>query len=360
VFLTTHALPSLVNIQLAHGVQEREDLEKEDAEGKPLKTLSFGVSEPDGCGQDMVKEIARKPMSQLLPPWSVRLQILGVLLVAGLLHFMVSGLEVASVMVLELEFGWNASRAGVITGITFLLGLPLRRLLNMAKGSGASDAKTVAVVRSLLLINALSCVLLFRWLCQALAPGKPGGVVCVGLLLIGDMLFYNSAMFAQALLRGIAMQCAQDPGEGPFDITNIVLGWAVFVDLVARPIGAPLARARLASAAGRDGYALQQLVVLVIAWACAEVLVLHHRADTAAGPGGNAGSGAPYDAVHHNGGQLNEDELKMLPRDSCSASVLSDQDSHLGDVQSGSFTIPSATVGKTHSSCRDVDPNQDS
>merc|ERR1712080_413654 len=109
---------------------------------------------------------------------------------------------------------------------------------------------------------------------MGVSPGAPKGPICVGLLLGADLLFYSSIMFTQALLRGLAMQRAQPPGEGPLDVTNICMGWATMVDLLARTAGAPLARHRLASSSGRNGYGLQQLVVLVIAWTLAEATVL--------------------------------------------------------------------------------------
>jgi len=81
-------------------------------------------------------------------------------------------------------------------------------------------------------------------------------------------------MFTQSLLRGLALQQAQLPGQGPFDATNIFMGWALAVDLIASTLGAPLARWRLASTSGRNGYALQQLCVLFVACGFIETLVL--------------------------------------------------------------------------------------
>lgn len=277
VFLSICKLPDLASFKNEDGPHGTKDTEfQEDAEGRPLKNRSAPeLVEPGRGDLQSVEDSAAGFTSRLrLPPWHIQIRFYGVLLIACLLHFGASGLEVASVMVLEVEFGWNPSRAGFVTGITFLAGIPLRRLLNKATGTGNSEAKTVATIRLLLAINALSCVLLFRQLCLMLGSGAWSELLCIIALLMADLLFYSSVMFAQALIRGMAMQCAQAPGEGLLDATNFIFFWAVMVDLIARTTGAPFARARLSSAAGRDGYALQQLVILGVAWVFAEAMVL--------------------------------------------------------------------------------------
>mmetsp|Transcript_36879 Transcript_36879/g.68904 ORF Transcript_36879/g.68904 Transcript_36879/m.68904 type:complete len:611 (-) Transcript_36879:180-2012(-) len=317
VLVSAQGLPDLSGFkpdqQISAGKLEAEA----DGEGKPLKNISAQDLAEQACaGPDTPEDSAAQtaPVSRL-PPCHNILRICGVLLTANLLHFMASGLEVVSVMVLEVEFGWNAARAGFVVGITFLCGLPLRRLLMRAKGEGASEAKTAGLIRWLLVITAGSCVLLFRQWCRLFGSSALGQFACVAFLLLADLLFYSSVMFAQSMVRGIAMQCVQAPGEGPFDFTNFWMGWAIMVDLVSRTSGPPLARARLSSAAGRDGYAVQQLLVLSLAWLCAEAMVLRRRADGSRGFCKNSNSAASDQSlgqIPENANDDSQDEIQML------------------------------------------------
>lgn len=353
VLVSAPGLPDLSNFKLDQEISMAKVESGGDVEGNPLKSISSQEIAEQACsGTDSHEDPAAQNTRKFrLPPRPIQIRICGVLLTACLLHFMASGLEVVSVMVLEVEFGWNAARAGFIVGITFLCGLPLRRLLMRAKGDGASEAKTAGVIRWLLIITAGSCVLLFRYWSRLFGHGALGEFTSVAFLLLADLLFYSSIMFAQSLLRGIAMQFVQAPGEGPFDMTNFMFGWSVVVDLVSRTIGPPLARARLSSAAGRDGYAVQQLLVLGIAWVSAEALVLRHREDCSKShrkPNESAASGMSLGQTSENGSSCAQDEMEMLQADfegsaEANLSVMKRDPAYM---HSREMTPPSMVVGK--------------
>jgi hypothetical protein len=198
---------------------------------------------------------------------STKVLMLSALTFAMLRAFTVSGLEVATAMLLEVEYHWGMVASGIAIGLTFLGCIPARMALLANKHRMSLRSQT----RVFLLVALLSTLLLFDLPC---AIGKEiWRWWCTALLLVGDTLIYPSLMFSSSPIEGVALE--RTPKVGFWNDNNFVMATAIVVECFGRGAGPPVARF-LIDIGGRDAYAAQQLVVVLIAWLIAEIGVFRN------------------------------------------------------------------------------------
>lgn len=168
---------------------------------------------------------------------------------------MVSALEAATSLIIEIEFSWNIKDVGLAVSMTFFIGLPFALLLNITRESGLitearlmSGAAVTSVVASLLLFPSIS-------LARAL---EAHGLSAVGSVLVADCFIFTSRYLANGIIDGLAVQSSL---PGTFcSMENFRLFESLLQDSLARFIGPILAR-YLISSHGRQAYSIMQLCV---------------------------------------------------------------------------------------------------
>lgn len=168
---------------------------------------------------------------------------------------MVSALEAATALIIEMEFGWNIKDVGLAISMTFFIGLPFALLLNIPRRKGMiseamllSSASLTSVVASVLLFPSIS-------LARAFATN---GMGAVALVLVADCFIFTSRYFANGIIDGLAIQSSL---PGTFcSVENFRLLESLLQDSLARLIGPILAR-YLISSHGRGAYSILQLSV---------------------------------------------------------------------------------------------------
>eukprot|EP00746_Dinoflagellata_sp_MGD_P151899 gnl/MRDRNA2_/MRDRNA2_83310_c0_seq1.p1 gnl/MRDRNA2_/MRDRNA2_83310_c0~~gnl/MRDRNA2_/MRDRNA2_83310_c0_seq1.p1 ORF type:complete len:340 (-),score=67.94 gnl/MRDRNA2_/MRDRNA2_83310_c0_seq1:12-986(-) len=166
---------------------------------------------------------------------------------------MVSALEAATSLILEIEFGWDINDVGLAVGLTFLLGLPVTLLLDLGRKNGMiSETK---LLTGLAITVVTSSVFFFPNITLAFGAS---GLPTVVIILMADCLIFSSGFFANGILDGFAVQCSV-PGT-VCSLENINLIDAFGQDTLARLTGPALAR-YLTSSHGRGAYSILQLCV---------------------------------------------------------------------------------------------------
>jgi len=121
--------------------------------------------------------------------------------VSGMRAMVVSGLEVATAMVLESVYGWGLPCIGWCISTSFLVSIPQRRLYNKLK-----SAVVVATwVRIAMIAAALGSLMLFPAFTTFLFGDTSNGSF---VLLFADAVLFPSFMLASGLTEGIAATVA--------------------------------------------------------------------------------------------------------------------------------------------------------
>ena len=159
------------------------------------------VAEVEGSG-------ARRPM-----PCFRKMVILTGLILCALRSFVAGSVEVGTPLLLEDRFGWSIASTGLITGVAFLMGLPIRFVQSCLGGYYAGE---VAWIRLLTISAALGTLLLLR------AAGRllPGGYS----LVLGDMIIFPSIYLSEGLTQGLMMRFVPHGGsDSIFEASSIAL-----------------------------------------------------------------------------------------------------------------------------------------
>lgn len=188
-----------------------------------------------------------------------------------------SGLEVASIMILETEYGWDRSHVGIMVGLCALCGGLLMKALYDAASKRYADMGNEFWIRIISLIAVVASCMLFAQPAKGFTgPTGPtleprgGGLAEPLRLLAADAVLYPSFVLLSGLANGISYQHASKEPGGFFALNNVIILQAAFVDGLARNLAPPLARWSVAEAGGQAGYAYQQLCCCVVAFVLAE------------------------------------------------------------------------------------------
>eukprot|EP00746_Dinoflagellata_sp_MGD_P146373 gnl/MRDRNA2_/MRDRNA2_78861_c0_seq2.p1 gnl/MRDRNA2_/MRDRNA2_78861_c0~~gnl/MRDRNA2_/MRDRNA2_78861_c0_seq2.p1 ORF type:complete len:647 (-),score=82.69 gnl/MRDRNA2_/MRDRNA2_78861_c0_seq2:21-1961(-) len=168
---------------------------------------------------------------------------------------MISALEAATSLIIEMEFGWNVKDVGLAVSMTFFIGLPFAQLLNIARESSLisearlmSGAAVTSVVASVLLFPSI-------FLARALQAQGLSAVISV---LVADCFIFTSRYLANGIVDGLAVQSSL-PGTF-YSVENFRLCESLLQDSLARFMGPIIARYLIAYH-GRAAYSIFQLCV---------------------------------------------------------------------------------------------------
>ena len=164
--------------------------------------------------------------------------------------WLVAGLEVVTVMVMEQEFEISHRDIGFAVGSCFMIATPLVVL--------GAYAKQVMHPATLLLglgtAVAVLCLLIFHFPADALHLHHTGSLA---FLLSADTLIYPSALTLGGMFQGLALGYAIIPGSRTYSSVVAILGGEMLVSGVGRFMSMPVSRLLVANG-GRDAYAAVQ------------------------------------------------------------------------------------------------------
>jgi len=171
--------------------------------------------------------------------------------------FVISGLEAATSLLLEDEYGWNRNDIGVVIGVCFLACVPVKAFYERSK----SWLKVTQWIRLMSILAIAGSLLLFSPACHLLGPG---GKHCGVILLLGDAVLFPTLFLGDSLNSGLMMMSQHLLSAGSwFDANHIILYRGLAVAGCGRTFGPPLARSQIA-AGGQNSYASQQLVLAAV------------------------------------------------------------------------------------------------
>jgi len=183
-------------------------------------------------------------------------------LILGAMSCVIGGsVEVSTPLLLEQNYGWSISLTGVLTGVSFLAGVPIWLLCQ----STAGKMKHVTCVRVVSSFTAFGTVLVFG------APSKllPNGLM----LVVADLIIFPTLSFVRGLIQGIMMQHVPfDDSSLFFNSNTIGMVMGLLLQL-GSGIGAVLSRWIIAVGGGRgqDDYAGTLLVGCICSLALFEM-----------------------------------------------------------------------------------------
>ena len=185
----------------------------------------------------------------------------------------VSALEAASSLLLEIKYGFSRKDVGLAVGCTFVLGTPLMVCLGQLQNH--AKLSDVALLCVLTLVTALPALLFVQGVGSALASNVPG----YWWILLADSLLFPTAYTASGLAEGMLLQHSQVGTL--FSAENYTIVNAVLEDGVGRFVGPVLARWLIKQADGQDAYALLQLGLCGLAFGTSLHLYhISHKCDS--------------------------------------------------------------------------------
>lgn len=189
------------------------------------------------------------------------------LVMCGLRGYVVSGLEAATPMLLETDFGWTAANSGYAIGICFLFCIPVKLLFNLL-----GDRLDVSwMTRSAAAVSMVGAVMLSSKACQVLHMEGSCGAL---LLLAGCAILFPAIFMGDALTLGLSVMSHNVMPSGSWFDTNMVgLYRLIGLSAIGRTLGPPNARAIIV-ASGQDGYAFVQLCAALAFLVLLEAFVL--------------------------------------------------------------------------------------
>lgn len=194
-----------------------------------------------------------------------KLVICCIIFVVGVRGTSVAGLEVATSMILERDFGWSSNQIGWVFSLSYLACIPQRKLYEKLK----CTMSTAYWIRLLMATSVVGSVLLVESLADGLLPGPEGRAF---LLVVADCLLIPSLIFVDALLEGIAFSLSV-PSSSDCSLNQLVLYTRLVVNCLGSLAGPSFSRGIL-KVSGQDGYALQQLMLTLSIFFVVEIGIL--------------------------------------------------------------------------------------
>jgi hypothetical protein len=169
--------------------------------------------------------------------------------------YCVSGVEVASALLLEESHLWPKSLIGLAMGGTFLLAIPFKTVYDTWKCKYSIGTW----MRSLCLLTMVGCCLLFKF------PRVSGWNI-----LIGDAIIFSPMYLCDGLIVGVLLQTSS-PTSSAFNANSCIL-WNMLSSSAGRLLGPWLARMWIQNY-GQDAYALTQLAACMTFIAVYELVI---------------------------------------------------------------------------------------
>jgi len=181
-----------------------------------------------------------------------RLFFCGCMLNTTVRAIVTSGVEAATSLLLETQFGFSQQDIGVMIGATFLCCLPAKAALDYSRQRTTVSQCT----RALCGLSIFGCCFLFRrsWYC----------------LLFADALLFPSLYLSDGIVRGLMQQYALPPGS-LLDQTGTTL-WSMLLNNTGRCLGPWVARGLLQKV-NQSAYAGLQLFLALVFWVVFETII---------------------------------------------------------------------------------------
>jgi uncharacterized membrane protein HdeD (DUF308 family) len=210
------------------------------------------------------------------------------LVMTALRGFVISGLEAATSLLLEDNYGWEPVAIGYAIGVCFLFSGPVKVMYNIFR----DRLSTQGWIRLYTIVAIFAALLLFKTSCTLLGGSK---AACAGTLFAADSVLFPTLFLADALAAGsIVTSEFILPADSWFAPNMIMLYRAIFVFGIGRVCASPLARL-IIDEGGRNAYAVQQItstVIWLLLYEVFDYLATMKRngkdATTASPPGGEA------------------------------------------------------------------------
>lgn len=164
--------------------------------------------------------------------------------------WLVAGLEVVTVMLMEQEFEISHRDIGFAVGSCFMIATPLIVLGAYAK----QVLQPATLLLSLGTAVTVLCLLIFHFPAEALHLNDTGSLA---FLLSADTLIYPAALTLGGIIQGLALGYAIIPGSRTYSSVVAILGGEMLVSGVGRFLSMPISRL-IVTSGGRDAYAAVQ------------------------------------------------------------------------------------------------------
>jgi hypothetical protein len=248
------SLVSFAAVFYLPGAEDYIDTESEDFQGIQEKAADDGarlgfIEEPDFAHR--------------------RVGIVTCAMIIGLRGVIVSGLEAATAMILERDYGISKNMVGLAIGLTFLVSVPARLMFGISK-----DWFTIREwIRLTMCLSFLGSIFLFRAVERFVSREASTPAI---LLLAADSLLYCSIYQVSGLVEGVMTTFAL-PSGSIFTVDNVIVLKILCLDCIGRLLGPPFARMQVEAGGpenGQDGYAWQQLSMTLMATLLTEAVLL--------------------------------------------------------------------------------------
>jgi hypothetical protein len=173
-----------------------------------------------------------------------------------------SGLEAATVMILETKLGWSKDFTGLAVGSAFVAVVPLRFMYTKYR----TEVSTAQWIKRLLLMSLVGSLCLFH-VCGLLRGTSLDAwyvPAASALLLVADAFLFSSFYLNDSITQGLLLQYLLPQEVSVFNVNNINLVITLLQDGSGRFIGPPLSRYLIFSG-GQNLYAGLQVALLSIA-----------------------------------------------------------------------------------------------
>jgi hypothetical protein len=196
-----------------------------------------------------VKVVARSSTTSMLQ----KVVVIGCMVNTFIRAFVTSGVEGATSLLLETEYGWHPSKIGIAIGATFLCCFPAKLMIDFFK----QHLTVFRWIQLLCSISIFGSVFLFRrsWF----------------FLISADVLLFPSLYLSDGMVRGLMQQYALPPGS-ILDQNHTTL-WAMLLNSLGRYLGPWMARALL-ERGDQNAYAMLQVSLTAAFWVVFEVMVV--------------------------------------------------------------------------------------
>jgi hypothetical protein len=177
-----------------------------------------------------------------------------------------SGLEAATVMILETKLGWSKDFTGLAVGFAFVAVVPLRFTYTKYR----TELSIAQWIKRLLLMSLAGSLCLFH-VCVLLRGTRFEAwyaPTASALLLVADAFLFSSFYMNDSITQGLLLQYLLPQEVSVFNVNNINLMITVLQDGSGRFVGPPLSRYLIVSG-GQNLYAGLQVTLLLIASAVA-------------------------------------------------------------------------------------------
>lgn len=169
---------------------------------------------------------------------------------------LVSGLEAATALLLESEFGWSTASIGVSVGSTFLATLPLTVL-----GESVQTLRWLTQPQVLCICSSVCCLASILLLPQIFNIKTMGPMTPAMLILFADAIIFSTGYLSQGTMDGLAIRASDRTSV--YTQENYSIAAEISQNIGARLVGPAVARYLIISR-GRESYAALQLLVSAI------------------------------------------------------------------------------------------------